>query len=93
MHTKINLLQGKIISKEIIDTIFNDLDKQLLARKETSLDLGKVTFISVYFLERLEKLVSKAIELNVKVQIKNVQPSVYKVFQVSRIKEILEACC
>ena len=87
-----DLFKGEITSNEVIDNIFNSLENQLLDRKEISLGLGEVTFISVYFLERLEKVVTGAKELNVKIQITNVQPSVYKVFQVARVKSILEIC-
>ena len=59
---------------------------------EITLDFQRVTFISVYFLERLEKFVSRAKDLNVKVQIKNVQSNIYKVFQVAKVKDILNYC-
>ena len=84
-----NLLQGEIISNEVIDTIFNSLEEQLMDRNELLIDFQYVTFISVYFLERLEKFVNKARELNVKIKIVNVQPSIYKVFQVARSKDII----
>ena len=87
-----DLLQGEIISSEIIDNIFNSLENQLLDRNELLIDFQCVTFISVYFLERLGKLVNKARELNVKIKIVNVQPSVYKVFQVARSKDIVRVC-
>lgn len=86
-----NLLQGKMISKEKISSIFNDLGKQILDKREITIDLQKVTFISVYFLERLEEFVERAKTLNVVVRITNVQPSVYKVFQVGRVKEIINS--
>ena len=85
-----NLLQGEMSSKELIDSIFNDLESQIMDKREMSLNLEKVTFISVYFLERLENFVKKAKDLNVEVKIVNVLPSVYKVFQVGRSREILE---
>ena len=84
-----NLLQGEVTSNEVIDLIFHSLENQLLDRNELLIDFQYVTFISVYFLERLEKLVNRARELNVKVKIVNVQPSIYKVFQVARSKDII----
>lgn len=89
----IDLLKGEITSKEAIDTIFNSLEKDLLDRNEISLDFKDVSFISVYFLERLEAFVNRAKDLSVKVQINTVQPSICKVFQVAKAKSILEVCC
>ena len=94
MQTKqINeLLVGEITSNNITDDIFNKLENDLLDRKEITLDFSKVIFISVYFLERLENFVNRAKDLNVKIQILNTQPSIYKVFQVARSKTVLEVC-
>ena len=86
------LLDGEVKSKETIDIIFNDLENQLLDKREVAVDLKKVSFISVYFLERLEKFVDKANELSVKIEIKNVSPEIYKVFQVGRLKTVLSVC-
>ena len=86
------LLKDAITSSEIIDTIFNTLENDLLDRKEIEINLKNVSFISVYFLERLEKLIQRAKDLNVTVQISNVQPTIYKVFQVARIKDVLAVC-
>ena len=87
-----DMLQGKIASKETIDVIFNDLENQLLDKREVAIDLQKVTFISVYFLEQLEDLIERSIKLDVKVEIVNVNSDIYKVFQVGRVKNILNAC-
>ena len=86
------LLVGEIISNNIIDDIFNKLENDLLDRKEITLDFSKVVFISVYFLERLENFANRAKDLSVNIQILNTQPSIYKVFQVARVKNILEVC-
>ena len=94
MRTKQNtndLLKGEITSKETIDVIFNDLENQLLDKREIIVDLKNVSFISVYFLERLEKFIEKAQELNVHVKINSVNPNVYKVLQIRKNKEILLA--
>ena len=88
-----DLLQGKMTSKEILDIIFDDLENQLLDKREVTVNLEKVTFISVYFLERLERFVEKAKKLSVEIKIVNVNPNVYKVFQVGRVKVVLNNCC
>lgn len=87
-----DLLQGEMTSNEVVNNIFNSLEKQLLDRSKLAVDFKDVTFISVYFLERLEKLLNRARELNVKIKIINVQPSVYKVFQVGRSEDIIAIC-
>ena len=87
-----DLFQGEIISTETINTIFNSLNKQLLDRKEITLNFAKITFISVYFLERLEQFICRARDLSVKVSIVDVIPSVFKVFQIAKSKLILETC-
>ena len=79
-------------SNETIDVIFNALENEILDRKELTLEFKNILFISTYFLERLEKLIQRAKDLNVKVQIVNVQPAIYKVFQIARVKDILAVC-
>ena len=91
MLTK-DLFQGEMISNQEIDKVFSLLEKQILDQTEITLDFGSLTFISVYFLERLESFLQKAKELKVRIEIVNVQPNIYKVFQVARVKSILEIC-
>ena len=86
------MLQGELISHEVINSLFNVLENWLIDRKEVSLDFQNLTFISTYFLEMLEQFVQKAKGLNLKIQIFNVQPQIYKVFQVARSRNILEVC-
>ena len=83
------LLQGEIISNSVIDFIFSSLEKGLLDRSETILNFMDVTFISVYFLERLEQFIERAKDLTVQVRLINLKPSIYKVFQVAKSKDIL----
>ena len=94
MHTKAeninSLLQGELSSSKLIDLIFNNLERDLLDKREIILNFEKITFISVYFLERLETLVSRAKDLNVEIKILNVSESIYKVFHVARTKLVLE---
>lgn len=95
MPTKQNitdLLKGEMKSEETIDVIFTDLENQLLDKREVAVDMKKVDFISVYFLERLERLVEKANGLSVKIEIKNISPEIYKVLQVGRLKLVLDVC-
>ncbi len=86
-----DLLQGEIISNETINRIFNKLENQLLDQKEVIVDLKEVIFISVYFLERLEVFLEKAKQLDAIIKIINVQPAIYKVFRVAKIKAILDS--
>lgn len=92
MLTKDDLLKGEMTSKKTIDVIFNDFENQLLDKRELIIDLKKIVFISVYFLERLEELVEEAKNLNVEIKIINISPDVYKVFQVGRLKTVLDVC-
>lgn len=87
-----NLLEGEIDSKEKVDSIFNASESQLLDTNELIIDFEDVSFISVYFLERLENFIQRAKRFNKKIHIVSVQPSIYKVFQVARVKDILESC-
>ena len=82
----------QITSNKTIDVIFNDLENQLLDKREITVDMKNVSFISVYFLEKLEKLVEKTKNLNVEIKIINISPDVYKVFQVGRLKTVLSVC-
>ena len=82
----------QITSNKTIDVIFNDLENQLLDKREITVDMKNVYFISVYFLEKLEKLVEKTKKLNVEIKIINISPDVYKVFQVGRLKTVLSVC-
>lgn len=83
------ILIGEITSSEVVNKIFNSLESDLMDGKKVNIDMSNVTFIGVSFLERLEKFVDKAKELNVEIKIKNVCPDIYKVFHVARDKNIL----
>ena len=87
-----DLLKGEMILNDVIDLIFNDLENQLLDKREVTLDFQKVTFISVYFLERLERFIEKGKSLGAEIKVINVSPDVYKVFQVARLKTVLSIC-
>ena len=84
-----HLLQGELNSKELIDNVFTLFEKQLKDNSEITIDLSGVTLISVHFLERLENLSMKAKEAGVKIKLSNITSSIYKVFQVSKNKELL----
>ncbi len=86
------LLQGEMTSKETINIIFNDLENQLMDKREITVDMKKVTFISVCFLERLGKFVEKGKSLDVQIKITGVNPDIYKVFQVARVNAVLNVC-
>ncbi|MBI3590261.1 MAG: hypothetical protein HY094_02645 [Candidatus Melainabacteria bacterium] len=87
-----NLFNGEMTSNEVIDSAFSLLENQALDRNEILINFQNLVFVSVYFLEKLESFIEKAKKLNVKVQIKNVPPSIYKVFRVARVNEILKLC-
>ncbi len=86
--TQVNYKQN---SKETYDPFFNKLHNELLDKEEVVLDLQNTSFISVNFLEELEKLINKANELTRRLRIINVSPSIYKVFRIARNREILAA--
>ncbi len=56
------------------------------------LDFASCTFISVEGLEWIEELLMRADSLKAHVNLKNVKPSIYKVFKVARIDSVLKAC-
>lgn len=91
-NNTIIILQDKLILKETVDVVFNNLENELLDKKKLIISMEKVVFISVYFLEKLEKIVEKARSLNMEIKIINVNPEIYKVFQVGRLKNILNIC-
>lgn len=82
-----------ITSNEIIDKAFHSLENELLDGKKITLDFTRVTFISVYYLERLEQFVDRAKDLGVSFRIINILPSIYKVFQVAKVRNIIGVCC
>lgn len=59
---------------------------------DVALDFNTCHFISVDGLEWLEELLLRAQSLNSEVKLKNVKPSIYKVFKVARIDSVLQAC-
>lgn len=87
-----DIFQGEMLIHESIESKFDLLEKILLDRRELSLNFQQVSFISVYFLERLEKFLALALKANVQVTIKNISPSIYKIFQVAKSSNLLEAC-
>lgn len=56
------------------------------------LDFSTCQFLSVDGLEWLEELLLRAQSLSSEVILKNVKPSIYKVFKVARIDSVLKAC-
>lgn len=60
--------------------------------KEIYIDFSSCTFVSVAGLEWLESMLLKAKSGQVKVTFIELPPTLYKVFKVSRIESILNAC-
>lgn len=56
------------------------------------LDFAACDFITVEGLEWLEELLLRSQSLQATVQLKNIKPSVYKVFKIARIDSVLRAC-
>ena len=56
------------------------------------LDFAACTFISVEGLEWLEELLLRANSHGSRVQLTDVHPTIYKVFKVARIDQLLNAC-
>ena len=71
----------------------DDVDRMLASGNlDLVLDFTGCTFITVEGLEWLEELLLRAGSLTSNVKIVNVQPSIYKVFKVARIDQVLKAC-
>lgn len=56
------------------------------------LDFVDCSFITVDGLEWLEELLLRADSASAQVQLKNICPSIYKVFKVAKIDSVLKAC-
>lgn len=56
------------------------------------LDFVDCSFITVDGLEWLEELLLRADSAGSKVELRNVRPTIYKVFKVAKIDSILKAC-
>lgn len=85
-------IHGDINLHNVVDSLFNELDKKLLDYKEIALDLSSIGFVSVYFLERIVQFVTRAKDLNANIKIINLSPSIYKVFHVARVQPLLDVC-
>lgn len=57
-----------------------------------TLDFSSCNFISVEGLEWLEELLMRADSRAIQISFKNIKPTVYKVFKVSRLDSVLKAC-
>ena len=71
----------------------DEVDRTLASGNlDLQLDFSACTFISVEGLEWLEELLLRAGSLSSQVTFVNASPSIYKVFKVARIDNILKAC-
>lgn len=71
----------------------DEVDRTLAAGQcDAVLDFADCRFISVDGLEWLEELLMRAESLQCEVFFKNVKPSIYKVFKVARIDNVLKSC-
>lgn len=71
----------------------NEADTHLSAgNKNLVLDFSGCNFISVEGLEWLEEFLLRAQSSAADIKLENVIPSIYKVFKVARIDNVLRAC-
>lgn len=71
----------------------DEVDRLLAAGNlDLVLDFAGCAFVTVDGLEWLEELLLRASSLSSQVRLKNVPPSLYKVFKVARIDAVLKAC-
>jgi hypothetical protein len=88
---------GKNVAQFIIPAVLNrqvnEVDLTLAnGNVVLLLDFAQCNFITVDGLEWLEEVLLRAGSLNARVSLKNVKPSVYKVFKVCRIDLVMKAC-
>ncbi len=69
----------------------DEVDHMLASGNDLNLDFTDCTFITVEGLEWLEELLLHAASSASKVELTNVTPSVYKVFKIARIDNVLKA--
>jgi hypothetical protein len=78
---------------EKLSRSIDEVDRMLAGGKlDLSLDFSSCKFVSVEGLEWLEELLLRASSLSAEVRLSNVAPSIYKVFKVARIDNVLKAC-
>ena len=85
---KANFVMPPNLSRQIHEVDFTLANGSV----DLMLDFGQCNFISVEGLEWLEELLLRADSRGVAVNFKNVKPTVYKVFKVSRLDSVLKAC-
>ncbi len=69
----------------------DEVDHSLASGNDLILDFTNCTFITVEGLEWLEELLLHAASSSSKVNLTNVTPTVYKVFKIARIDNVLKA--
>lgn len=78
---------------EKLNRSIDEVDRMLAAGNlDLVLDFSGCKFITVDGLEWLEELLLRASSLSAEVRLDNVLPSLYKVFKVARIDNVLKAC-
>ena len=81
------LLKGNLEIKETIDQLFSRLQSKMFKDTEIVLDLKGVILISSYFLDKLEKFIIRSKELEIKILLVNIPPSVSKTLHVLNCKK------
>jgi hypothetical protein len=78
---------------QTLSRAIDEVDRMLATGNlDLVLDFGACDFITVDGLEWLEELLLRAGSLSSKVELNQVPPSIYKVFKVARIDQVLKAC-
>jgi hypothetical protein len=75
-----------------LERAVDHIDKALASGVDLILDFSECTFITVEGLEWLEELLLRATSLQSSVRMVKIKPTVYKVFKVAHIQNILKAC-
>jgi hypothetical protein len=93
METAESKKQAQFIIPPTLNRRIDEVDLTLAnGNVDLLLDFEQCTFITVDGLEWLEELLLRAQSLQSLVHLKDVKPTVYKVFKVARIDSILRAC-
>lgn len=77
---------------ERLERGIDQIDNELANKANLVLDFSECTFVSVEGLEWLEELLMRAESYSMSVQLIKMNPTIYKVFKVARVRNILAAC-
>lgn len=85
--------QAQFMLPGSLDKGLREVDVTLASgNSDLVLDFVDCAFISVDGVEWLEELLLRADSVGAKVELKNIKPSIYKVFKVAKIDSIIRSC-